>query len=72
MMSSSEPGTPNMGSFPAQYSKVQRQYQQLLDRVTPFVLYRWVGTAVLLSLFFLRIVLSQGVSGLFVLDTTVN
>lgn len=37
-----------------------RQYQVLLDRVTPFVLYRWLGTAGLLGLFMLRIVLSQG------------
>ncbi|KAH9944616.1 retrieval of early ER protein Rer1 [Amylocystis lapponica] len=59
-MSSSEPGTPGFGSFPSQYSKLQRQYQQLLDRVTPYVLYRWLGTAGILSLFALRIVLSQG------------
>ena len=66
MMSSSDPGTPSTGSFAPvsqQYSKFNRQYQQLLDKVTPFVLYRWLGTAGLLALFFLRIVLAQGVSG---------
>ncbi|CCL99233.1 uncharacterized protein FIBRA_01248 [Fibroporia radiculosa] len=56
-MSSAEPGTPNVS---AQFTKVQRQYQQLLDRLTPFVLYRWLGTAGLLSIFMLRILFSQG------------
>ncbi|EPT00332.1 hypothetical protein FOMPIDRAFT_1023734 [Fomitopsis schrenkii] len=42
------------------FNDAQRQYQQLLDRITPFVLYRWVGTAGLLAVFGLRIVLSQG------------
>ena len=46
----------------AQFTKIQRQYQQILDRWTPHVLYRWLSTAGLLSLFFLRIVLAQGVS----------
>ncbi|KAJ6495772.1 retrieval of early ER protein Rer1 [Mycena vitilis] len=43
-----------------QFSTVQRQYQQLLDRWTPHTLNRWLATAGLLSLFLLRIVLSQG------------
>jgi len=43
------------------YVKVQRQYQQILDRWTPFVLKRWLATAGLLALFMLRIVLAQGV-----------
>lgn len=43
-------------------AKGQRTYQQWLDRVTPFVLYRWLGTAGLLSLFMLRIVFAEGVS----------
>lgn len=46
----------------AGYSKIQRQYQQVLDRWTPYMLYRWLGTAGLLALFMLRIVLAQGVS----------
>ncbi|CDO78196.1 hypothetical protein BN946_scf184974.g4 [Trametes cinnabarina] len=41
-------------------AKARRQYQQWLDRVTPFVLYRWLGTAGLLALFGLRIVFAQG------------
>lgn len=44
-----------------QYSRVQRQYQSLLDRWTPHTLQRWVATAGLLAVFLLRIVLSQGV-----------
>ncbi|KAF8911480.1 retrieval of early ER protein Rer1 [Gymnopilus junonius] len=44
----------------ATYVKIQRQYQQILDRWTPHVLNRWLATAGLLFLFFLRIVLSQG------------
>ncbi|KAI0902322.1 retrieval of early ER protein Rer1 [Annulohypoxylon nitens] len=44
----------------AQTSKLQRQYQSLLDQSTPFVLYRWVGTGVFLGIFFLRVLLAQG------------
>jgi len=46
----------------AQYTKIQRQYQQILDRWTPHVLHRWLATVGLLAVFFLRIVLAQGVS----------
>ncbi|KAI0114835.1 retrieval of early ER protein Rer1 [Daldinia grandis] len=44
----------------AQTSKLQRQYQALLDRSTPFVLQRWISTGVFLGIFFLRIVFAQG------------
>ncbi|KAF8176559.1 retrieval of early ER protein Rer1 [Pholiota molesta] len=44
----------------AQYVKLQRQYQQILDRWTPHTLYRWLSTAGLLFVFFLRIVFAQG------------
>ncbi|KAF8161276.1 retrieval of early ER protein Rer1 [Crassisporium funariophilum] len=44
----------------AQYAKIQRQYQQILDRWTPYMLHRWLASAGLLSLFLLRIVLAQG------------
>ncbi|PPQ98388.1 hypothetical protein CVT24_004067 [Panaeolus cyanescens] len=44
----------------AQYYKIQRQYQQILDRWTPHMLQRWLATAGLLAVFFLRIVLAQG------------
>jgi hypothetical protein len=46
----------------AQVAKIQRQYQQILDRWTPHILQRWLATAGLVAVFFLRIVLSQGVS----------
>ncbi|KZT05370.1 retrieval of early ER protein Rer1 [Laetiporus sulphureus 93-53] len=58
-MSSSEPGT-GVASVSTTFSNAKRQYQQWLDRVTPFVLYRWLGTAGLLSLFMLRIMIAQG------------
>ena len=44
------------------YNRFMRQYQFYLDRSTPHVAYRWVGTAGLFTIFGLRIVLAQGVS----------
>ena len=35
-------------------------YQSYLDKCTPYTAYRWIGTAVLLSLFFVRILVAQG------------
>ena len=64
MMSSSdsEPSTGGpLKPVMDQYYKTMRQYQILLDRVTPFVLYRWLSTAGLVAVFLLRIVLAQGV-----------
>jgi len=69
-----EPGTPGFeggggSSFPpplqpleVHITKWQRKYQQTLDKLTPHVYQRWAGTAGLIALFLLRIVLSQGVS----------
>jgi hypothetical protein len=51
-----------MQNVTAQYAKIQRQYQQILDRWTPHILQRWLATTGLLALFLLRIVLAQGVS----------
>ncbi len=45
----------------ATYSRLQRQYQQIIDRWTPFMLNRWLPTGELLCLFMLRIILTQGV-----------
>lgn len=42
------------------YARIQRQYQQTLDRWTPYMLYRWLSSAGLLAVFLLRIVLAQG------------
>ncbi|KIL68787.1 hypothetical protein M378DRAFT_157928 [Amanita muscaria Koide BX008] len=44
----------------AQYTKIRRQYQQLLDRWTPHILQRWLGTSGLLAVFMLRIIFAQG------------
>ena len=59
-MDAPEPDQTPFASVSAQTSKLQRQYQALLDQSTPFVTYRWVGTAVLLLLFFARILYAQG------------
>lgn len=37
-----------------------QHYQAYLDASTPYTTYRWVGSGVLLCLFFLRIFLAQG------------
>ncbi|EKM81116.1 hypothetical protein AGABI1DRAFT_84050 [Agaricus bisporus var. burnettii JB137-S8] len=44
----------------AQYTKLKRQYQQLLDRWTPHVLHRWLATSCLVAIFMLRIIFTQG------------
>ena len=72
MMSSSDPSSPALSgsgtdaspiqNISALYTRAQRQYQQILDRWTPYMLYRWLSTAGLLAVFLLRIVLAQGVS----------
>ena len=64
MMSSSEAAgetSASLQNIPATFARVKRQYQQLLDRVTPHTLYRWVGTTVTIAVFELRIVYAQGV-----------
>lgn len=48
----------------AQYTKIRRQYQQMLDRWTPHIVHRWLATAGLLAVFMLRILIAQGVSTL--------
>ncbi|KAK4138284.1 retrieval of early ER protein Rer1 [Trichocladium antarcticum] len=59
MNADNEPTSP-FGTVSAQTSKLQRQYQALLDQSTPYVLYRWIGTGVALFLFFLRVFFAQG------------
>lgn len=41
-------------------SKLQQRYQSFLDSTTPYPLQRWGATSLLLLLFMLRIILSQG------------
>ncbi|KAK8015701.1 Bcrer1 [Apiospora marii] len=58
-MESLEEQTP-FAAVQAQTSRLQMHYQALLDKSTPYVTYRWVGTATFLLMFFLRIFLAQG------------
>ena len=51
----------SLQNIPATYARLMRQYQQALDRITPHILYRWVGTTVTIALFELRILYAQGV-----------
>ncbi|KAJ7350467.1 retrieval of early ER protein Rer1 [Mycena olivaceomarginata] len=60
MMSASDMEQTPVQNLQGQFTRVQRQYQQFLDRWTPHILQRWLATAGLLALFFLRIVFSQG------------
>src|SRR6266536_3579599 len=45
---------------PTEVLTLSQHYQSYLDASTPYVSYRWIGTASLLFLFFLRIVIAQG------------
>nr|UOP57036.1 putative Rer1 family protein [Thecaphora frezii] len=51
---------PHFHQFVAETNKLQQRYQAFLDSTTPHTAYRWITTSILLSLFVLRIVLSQG------------
>ena len=71
-MSDSDSGvepSPFVQYVSAQYAKVYRVYQQVLDPWAPFMVYRWFATAGLLSAFMLRIVYAQGVSLYYLLCT---
>ncbi|KAK7733943.1 retention in endoplasmic reticulum protein 1 [Cytospora paraplurivora] len=59
-MDAPEPDQTPFAAVSAQTSKLQRQYQALLDQSTPYVTYRWIGTAVALLFFFVRIFYAQG------------
>jgi len=59
-MDSVEPEQTPFAAVSAHTSKLTRQYQAWLDHSTPFVLYRWLGTGVLLLMFFARILIAQG------------
>ncbi|PAV24211.1 retrieval of early ER Rer1 [Pyrrhoderma noxium] len=65
MMSASDAGSGSLNLGPLQplkthYTRITRQYRALLDRTAPHLMYRWLGTAGLFSLFMLRIVFAQG------------
>lgn len=59
-MDAAEPDQTPFAAVTAQTSKIQRHYQALLDRSTPYVTYRWIGSGVLLLMFFARILVAQG------------
>ncbi|KAF2788964.1 rer1 protein-like protein [Melanomma pulvis-pyrius CBS 109.77] len=58
-MDSPEPDTP-FSAVTAQTTKYGRMFQSYLDKSTPFTTYRWIGTAVLVFCFALRIFVAQG------------
>ncbi|KZT23495.1 retrieval of early ER protein Rer1 [Neolentinus lepideus HHB14362 ss-1] len=60
MMESEQPSSGPLEPVMQHIARLRRQYQQTLDRITPFGMYRWLGTAGLLGIFLLRIVLSEG------------
>ncbi|MCJ1243231.1 hypothetical protein MMC30_000428 [Trapelia coarctata] len=59
-MDAAEPDQTPFSAVTAQTSRFSRAYQAYLDKSTPYVTYRWVGTGALLLVFMLRIVLSEG------------
>ncbi|KAK5075007.1 retention in endoplasmic reticulum protein 1 [Lithohypha guttulata] len=59
-MDGPEPDTTPFDAISTQSNRFLRTYQAYLDKSTPYVTYRWVGTVVLLICFFLRIVFAQG------------
>ncbi|TDL23021.1 retrieval of early ER protein Rer1 [Rickenella mellea] len=61
-MSSSDSGPSSFGPLEpamAHYRRLKREYQRVLDRAAPHLLYRWLGTGGLLIVFMLRILLAQ-------------
>ncbi|KAF8466412.1 retrieval of early ER protein Rer1 [Kalaharituber pfeilii] len=56
----SPPPESGFAAISSQTSKVARLYQTYLDKVTPYTLYRWLGTGAALAIFLLRIVFAQG------------
>jgi len=65
MMSSSDAqlrssAPPALQPVVAHYTKLTRQYRQLLDRIVPHPVYRWSATGGILFLFMVRIFTAQG------------
>ncbi|KAI4268854.1 MAG: hypothetical protein LQ337_007605 [Flavoplaca oasis] len=59
-MDAVDPDNTPFAAVSAQTSKLGRIYQSYLDKSTPYTAYRWISTAFLLALFFVRIVVAQG------------
>ncbi|KAK6411267.1 hypothetical protein LTR81_014659 [Elasticomyces elasticus] len=58
-MDAPEPDTP-FAAVSAQTSRLGRIYQSYLDKSTPYVTYRWIGTATIFIALALRIIFAQG------------
>jgi len=59
-MDAPEPDSTPFDAVTLHTNRLMRQYQAYLDKSTPYVSYRWIGTGAVLLLFFLRIVIAQG------------
>ncbi|ATY64191.1 heavy metal transporter, putative [Cordyceps militaris CM01] len=59
-MDAPEPESTPFAAVTVHTTKLQRQYQALLDQSTPYVLNRWIATGVTLIFFFIRIFVAQG------------
>jgi len=59
-MDSTEPSETPFAAVSAQTSKINQIFQAYLDKSTPYVPQRWIGTIVLFFLFFVRILWAQG------------
>ncbi|QDS75432.1 retention in endoplasmic reticulum protein 1 [Venturia effusa] len=59
-MDAPEPADTPFAAVSAETTKLGRMYQAYLDKSTPHITYRWIGTGVLFFCFFLRILLAQG------------
>jgi len=55
-----EPEQTPFAAVAEQTNKLGRLYQAYLDKSTPYVTYRWVGTGVSMMLFFTRIIWAEG------------
>jgi len=62
MESSNNPvaDTTPLGRIRANLSALDRQLQSTIDQTTPYVAQRWIGTALLLTLFLIRILYTHG------------
>ncbi|EME41466.1 hypothetical protein DOTSEDRAFT_73773 [Dothistroma septosporum NZE10] len=58
-MDAPEPETP-FAAVSTYSNRFQMMYQTYLDKSTPYITYRWIGTAVVFVLFAARIVFAQG------------
>ncbi|GMM36692.1 protein retrieval receptor [Saccharomycopsis crataegensis] len=59
-MPSFDDPSPAVNQFTAYIDKAKTLYQVNLDKVTPFVTYRWAGFGIMLFLFLVRILVAQG------------